>query len=1457
MTCSRTLLVSARCTAAVLVLATFGCNELPPDSVPRDPVTTDLRARALSYTPQDVCQLDSDCTADSHCFQGRCVTECAETRACADERTCTARGRCVPASDTPAGDSGSDAAAVDGAHDGEHYEGIRLLVPDDTMLRLDPTARDIEIVIETDQPLPNRTLYVTLEHEDGRRSQTVRRLTGTTQFVLLLDADTLLNDEGYASFRLITSVGTLSYEVARRPSIDGRYLAVFSPLALGGAYVPLTFTIQTTPPGVHALADADAVYLLVDTEPRSLVSLPEASRQAEAIRTALQYDAWSGDWVAVVRSTVDPEIFQTSAGVVAPTRELRFELRENHDGGTRLDGRLSDRWTDLYVGHTDGGIAVNGLSSFEGTLVSQRVAAVETPLVMDSVAAPALATPSPLQVGRQCTPASYATATREAPACDSVQNASLFDGATAGVKADCALEAADTMLQGDTLTQRIRDYLQDDGGGSEESFQDFLRRCAAGQDAACVVRPELQCARALLAGAYEAQEANAPALVSLMATYEDVNEAHFLGRQLAAFQVDNTSRLNWLRTSEAPLFLASALRQYNTGLLATWKAEVLDAHIASVFGLLDRPAQSFLFRASQNADVQEARQQLILQIMESWSAAAEGVVLLSERQSLLLQDTRQRERAAQSAFVVANRLYAALVLLQASASEVAMNTAIVSGGSALEQLIQSIALLETPFQGLLFRRDAEVQTVTSLDSQSTTRSLLRTREQEARKRIAQAAASVDRVLDDAQSREVRASQIGADYEQQILSLRNEIIELCGLPAGCALNDVGFTEACALTVESGRCGATSGADGVMSILPSEAGRALLEIEEATVVRAVAYERARQHGDRLERYRETTLAFERSVNAWHRQRQVLGREIEKLTQDIASIRNQNLADARSAFLATEKVRSQMEQDHANYMGRWGALRSDQLNTDIHMLDRLSSLEFGVKQLQSTSDLMDDLYKIALLGVPKYAGAAVDPSAEARRLTYIGGKAGELPLKKAIMSTAVALIPGGLYAANLYGGGARTSLEIKQKLTQIQLQTGEMQLDAYRLGQQNAVALMEETLELDRRLSENEQHRIQALIDAAARELEVFDAYENDLVELRDRADTVLSMLLDSADYTYAVMQAELLITQRVHYYEGVVQRAALLNVRFDDARQRQSHLRNLLGSPSVLFAYANDMRLAERRIDQARAALEDWLIALEYYAVRPFIDQRLAVLLARNPQQLEAIANDIGRLQAQCGGPATLARLDLSLRYDLLDLGRDIVVEGQTFGGLARFHAILDRASVPMQRSTLLSPTETLGARIDQGNVLAANFNVSVHAFANLQSSCNAKLQSIALQFVGLDGNDLKPVASIIYDGQSQLRSCQPDLNRIVTALGPDTTAFAAVTAFSTGARAVAPVGKVGSFGPATTWNATLEGSPLAAGYAILIDKDHPSNQDIDWDTLQDIRVQFEYSYQDPFPAGQCQ
>src|SRR5690606_5859393 len=131
----------------------------------------------------------------------------------------------------------------------------------------------------------------------------------------------------------------------------------------------------------------------------------------------------------------------------------------------------------------------------------------------------------------------------------------------------------------------------------------------------------------------------------------------------------------------------------------------------------------------------------------------------------------------------------------------------------------------------------------------------------------------------------------------------------------------------------------------------------------------------------------------------------------------------------------------------------------------------------------------------------------------------------------------------------------------------------------------------------------------------------------------------------------------ISQKRLAYAQVVQRAGLLMGRYEEVLSLRERVDQIVGSPAAVFAWSNRLIEAEEELERVKDEMMNWLVALEYAAVRPFFDQRLRLLLARNPTQLSLIFEELEDLQDNCGGAVNEQTVELSVRDDLLDLSLD--------------------------------------------------------------------------------------------------------------------------------------------------------------------------------------------------------
>jgi hypothetical protein len=268
-----------------------------------------------------------------------------------------------------------------------------------------------------------------------------------------------------------------------------------------------------------------------------------------------------------------------------------------------------------------------------------------------------------------------------------------------------------------------------------------------------------------------------------------------------------------------------------------------------------------------------------------------------------------------------------------------------------------------------------------------------------------------------------------------------------------------------------------------------------------------------------------------------------------------------------------------------------------------------------------------------------------------------------------------------------------------------------------------------------------------------------------------------------------------------------------------------------------------------------------VALEYFAVKPFMDQRLQVLLARNPYQLEKIAGKLAQLQAACGGAVNEETVVLSVRETLLGINRPVVdsVDQSVLSPEERFREILAQGYVPIDKRVRYTTDSTVGDLLkQQGRVDSATFSIGLDNFANLAATCNAKIISFEVQLVGQVGS-ARPTVSILYDGTSQLRSCQPDIEDEVNLIGRKNTAFGEITSLKVPGRSISPLATVNVWASdqEVKGNLTLGGLPLASQYTVLIDPTLGENKKLDLGKLEDIKLRVRYKYSDLYPVGQCQ
>lgn len=1409
----------------------------------------------IAFASPAACALDSDCEAGLFCFQGACARECAESKDCASAETCSDRGRCVAALQ-------GLRDATSGAPDIDVDPGVTLTKLPASTQEVPLGADALEVKVQVSAPPASGLLAYRVERTDGMGDpRRVRKAEGTTEFTLTLDsglANPASETPGPVSVYVVTSAGAFTLTLIPQLPFAGQYAGEATLAQFGQTGLPIDFYVVTDPADA-SLRDADQAWVVMPVGPAKLFSphprtLPEG--QEETMTREL---VWQGApvnrWVAVFVSEygLGPDSVVVAGRRPGQVRRtIRLEIEPYGPRG--LIGRISDRWTGLYDARSDLGPRVPANVVYEGELDMERVGPAPGPMEIMPPETVEEGSPAvlPLPSLDACAGLSFDVPASDAYDCAGVTSAADFEVAGSAAQAACAIAVSRDALAGETTAKEIASFL-DDTNTSGESFADFMQRCAAGTDGTCRPSDEVLCGRQLAAYAYAGLTQDLDSTADLVTAFQDASREAFLGQQMGAFETDAQTRLEWLKTSDYPAIVTSAVKDLIDRLLREWAANVLDVHLGVLAGQFDGSGLAVLSQPATGPDAAGARKTLLLEMSQSWRGAADALTLAAARWNQLYQDDATR---AEKADFVSRRLFD-LYLVAGMLTDFnrASGASFASGtfAAGFAQVMRDLGQLMLPFDQLVYARDAEVVVSTSVDPSSDNSTLLRERREAAQAEIASASEAVGAIIEEAQAEALNQAELTHRMNNEINDVRSGLVELCGLPVGCTADSFRTDPTCDVRTGPGECGFLIDHEtedyldfeaGQQSV--SEAGSKLLAVRDAALSFDRALEELRAHDARASLFLGATEAFAAQVDRANAQRLDL---IDQLRDAMAS-RQGERDDAVAALLdniaARNATRREAITSTAAEIAKWNMMRVNGITTTFAELQAVSALRSSAEGMFQGAELAEGWSEAIAAGLPTSTGTSNDVTSGQRMAALVIGL---------VAST-------GLRVAGVAMDAAANAKEVnaqkQQALADAELQALQDQSDLSDAVTAADLAAFEEEAEAAAAKNRADEAAYQELLTLLEKQAEAELAFQRDLGELNDRRTQYKQMLVGGAGLEVQVAQARLGMDIALQEYLRVAQRAQLQGAHLRDLERQRDEINSLVGSPAAVFAWANRLQQAERRLQRAKDKLYDWLVALEYLAVRPFMDQRVQILLARNTYQLEAIADEIERLQGKCGGPTSHQVSELSLRDDLLGLGlvMEDTVTGEVQTPAERLRALLERGYVPIDKRVRYTSDSSIGGLLASRSVLAASFTVSLGDFANLAAACNAKVWSIAVELVGDGLGTGQPTISVLYDGSSELRSCQPGLETYLDAIGRESTSFGAITRLHAPGRSVSPVAGLNAF-PESSGNVSLQGLPLASQYTILIDPQLGENSKVDWSRLEDVRIRLDYTYQDLFPAGQCE
>lgn len=1449
-----------------------GAGNAGPDAGPGPEVP----ATVLQLASTGACRIDEECAADLHCFQGACVFECNTDADCEEGASCSPRRRCE------AGEGEAGKAATP-----EVVPGVHVMLPPPEVVRVAPGQKEVKLTFKTTAPVGAGVLGYTVEaysHKSKKATppQQVFRAKGSDSFEIVVPTgsagampkrlitkagESVEGEEGEGpgieEVQIVTSVGTFRTKLLPEPTASGRYAGTVTASRFGQVGLPIDFEIVTDPIDA-APEDAAHVYLVLPVQPGSIYS-PISPSQSESTHVAveLQFQEFTRTWIGTTRAPFDFGQDSTLAryGAGKVMRSLRFELTFHKNA---LTGKLRDNWEGLYDARTADGVASLATVVFDGKVDMTRVGKsrelAELPALHVRNTEAVAARPLP-DVESACPDELFAvddvTVDGEVMSCAGIASASDFFSASAAEQASCAVAVAENALSGGKTTAAlIAAFLSGDSAVTgEESFSDFMRRCAAGTNGACRPTPEVLCGRALTAYSATVQLEPDPRFGAVYDAYTRSTRETFLGVQLAAHQSDADTRLSWLKALDYPAIVTSAVRELNERLLNEWRSLVLDAHFAVLNGQYDELGLSVLSRQVAAGALTDQRQLLLTEMTQSWRGAMEALTVAARRWNDLYQDSGSRAMAAE---FISGRAFDLYVLSGVVDDlNVAAGSAYASFGMAagFASLLNELRRLALPFNALIFDRDAEVVVSKSLNPLRGDDQLLADLEDTAKKEIEKASAMVDVILARAQEQAVNEQLLRDELNNQVNQAFDELVTLCGLPLGCRSADREKPE-CWPVVQAGQCGfgvevvnkgTTAQPDLEVTVVGfsptsnvSEASQALLELQMAENVVAESEVALAKYREVTNLMLETNEARDAELKAAKTRADMIEAEVQKKWAEIRAGEQERLAAIDAWYEDLKEARNQAYNERQAAADNIYNTRRNNTEADIRELRAVAGLQQSSAAIKAAVERAEKLTEITADGIPETPDGAGAPLRAA---------------VKAVAFGATSVMDIAAQGLELSAAIVETQREIRNLTAEDKLADLERRADLALLAKQNEIDDIE--AQLTKALEHNAVKQQQALdfIAQLEQEFEADQQYARDLEALYNRRDDIHARIVEELDRSLALQQAQYTVTQRQLAYASIVQRAQLLEGRLRNLVAQRNMVNLNLGSPSVVFGWANQLEQAENRLARAKSKLMDWVVALEYLAVRPFMDARIQVLLARNTYQLSEIADSLTDIQNRCGGAINSNETVLSLREDILrlDAGLRDAVSGGELTPAEAFRAILKRGMIAADTRVRFSADSTIGDLVSRGGVLAASFDVNLSDFANLGATCNAKVQEIALQLVGEGLGTAQPTVGLAYDGTSAVRSCQPDIEDIVDAIGPEATAFGAITMFRTPGRVLAPIAGINEFGQA---NQTLIGLPLASRYTVIIDPTLGRNASIHWDNLEDVKILFRFASQDFYPAGQC-
>ena len=1018
--------------------------------------------------------------------------------------------------------------------------------------------------------------------------------------------------------------------------------------------------------------------------------------------------------------------------------------------------------------------------------------------------------------------------------------------------------------------------------GEIKTFSDFTKACMKEGCGLCADRPEIACAADLTARVYLNLDSTTPVSekASLMDAWLDLMHESYLGQQYVAWSQDTKIRRDWLEGAVYPgTFAPNVMDDFNETLLNRFRTSVLDANHNVMAKQFSQTSLEMLGQALEDTSdegitkLSSARNAVLSELSDTWQSVAEGLALAARRHDVLTQnDAKRIETAKELRTYLFDLYFAGLVEsnINLAADQGSLNA---SYGANLSNIVNKLESLDQPFESLVFMRDGEVFVDNRLQTDTTT-TALGTRMKTAQSSVEAAKAYRKEVFDKQDAKELKESELQDSFLTSLGAMRTELVNLCGYPTDCK-----DKKTCEINTDMYYCGfavastdlggdfanesfaVTTSADDVK---PSQAGLAILDYRQALY----DYNSAKSEKEALEQKLLNNEAYYQSyknnIETWNNARIKLIADIKTNLDKIGEYEDLIGQLDDMELQAELKAASDSASKQQSALNSWDKLAKANLGTSTSMTtvafaagEGARWTEFSERLLQDTAD---DLNWTALLTNTSLTPAGVAITGTTKAAT----EAGSVAIK------ALRSVSYGLQSAQAAADYAKeiANLQFEYQIDKIDRQNDVDLANVEKNLQQTLVALRTkaQTLkdkdgndvsakrsDLEAEIKELEE-KIENLKMTAAQQ-EQYGRDCNDLAALRTEFD---NLKLDLASKQYIVYVKQIGVYKALMNYLNIVQHAELVKGQYNAKNARFQSMMNLVNAPASVFQYAKDLESVEFFIESARNDLSDYLAAIEYLTVRPFVELRRAIYTARGTNELEKIFAQLEDLTTKCGtGAESQNQVTISLRNRM-------GIDGADYNGITpadRFHYALQTSELPISTQTRYIVGSKFSDKLIAGSYFNGTFNIS-SSFANIGNTCNAKIDKIQVRFVSKPGTKIREsgdsiaTVSLIYGGQGQLLSCHDKIEAIASSIGPRTT-YGEYSTFNT--KPFSDGINVSLFDADENYKLTqdvqfndvsvhtgLKGYPLMGTYTVLFDPSMGENKGINWNNVADIELRITYT-----------